>query len=150
MVIIFHMSISLFRYQPNFKWGINARQRTKYVESFSQTYDQNGDTLSYLIGIGSRGRTSPYHGHGWLHGCCPGTILTQICLHDCFTRLSSWLAYRSHLHIILTWRYTIVTYEDVSILSTPQPAHRHQMGQSNSPSCCTTSNDNLWSSDTLR
>ena len=96
MVIIFHMSISLLRYQPNFKWGINARQRTKYVESFSQTYVQNGDTLSYLIGIESRGRTSPYHGHGWLHGCCPGIISTQICLHDCITRLSSCLVHRSH------------------------------------------------------
>ena len=53
MVIIFHMSISLCRHQPNFKWGINARQKTKNVESSLQKYDQNGDTLSYLTGTGS-------------------------------------------------------------------------------------------------
>ena len=100
MVIKFHMSLSLLRYQPNFKWGINARQRTKYDESFTQTYVQNGDTLSYLIGIESRGRTSPHHGHGWLHdwlhGCCQGINSTQICFHDCITRLFSCLVHRSH------------------------------------------------------
>ena len=47
MVIIFHISISLFNFtiekSTEFKWGINARQRINmpHVESFSQTFDQN-------------------------------------------------------------------------------------------------------------
>ena len=67
MVIIFHISISLFNFtfelSTEFKWGITARQRTNmpYIESFSRTFDQNGDTLSYLKGTGSRRRTPPRH-----------------------------------------------------------------------------------------
>ena len=67
MVIIFHISISLFNFtfelSTEFKWGITARHRTNmpYIESFSRTFDQNGDTLSYLKGTGSRRRTPPRH-----------------------------------------------------------------------------------------
>ena len=115
MVIIFHISISLFNFtfelSTEFKWGITARHRTNmpYIESFSRTFDQNGDTLSYLIGIVSRGRTSPHHGHGRLHDCCPGLapwllsrdhldINLSSCLHHTAVFM---LGYRSH--IILTW-----------------------------------------------
>ena len=155
MVIIFHMSLSLLRYQPNFEWGINARQRTKYVESFFTNIcsewrhivlpDRNSKQGTDIST--SRTRLAP-----WLlprAGSMAGSMAVvqgssrhksvfMIVLHGC---LHTWFIV-SHLHIILTWRYTIVTYEVVSILPTPQ--------QNNSPSCCTTSNDNLWSSDTLK